>query len=70
MKIKSKLNIYALIPYFLLGFFFFFFFFFRLHGPQKKFIILGRDQIQLKGILMHLWSDEVGFINRYFFPPV
>lgn len=36
----------------------------RTYGLQKKFIILERDQIQLKGILMHAWSDEVHFINR------
>lgn len=29
---------------------------------------MERGQIQLKGILMHQWSDGVGFINRYFFP--
>lgn len=45
-------------------------FLFRPHGLQKKFIILERDQIQLKGILMHLWLDEVGFISRYFFFPI
>lgn len=59
---ENKLNAQVLIPHFL-----FVCFLFRLHGHQKKFIILERGQIQLKGILMHLWSDEVGFINRYFF---
>lgn len=36
----------------------------RTSRASKKFIILERGQIQLKGILMHPWSDEVGFINR------
>lgn len=65
MKMEAILKLQQLILHVLSCFLLF-----RHHGLRKRFIILERGPIQLKGIRMHPWSGAAGCTSRYSLSPL